>query len=1342
MKSYRNVKDISQCWLLILMFSFVLQTAQAVVNVSGTVNVSSLQDNAELKLTGATTLNIDVDKTIKSIYGDYDLTIQGSKTLTLYNELSACIWIDNASVVIKSGTIKISTWHKSIHADKDITIDGGTIDAKGGFGVLESEKGSVSISNAKVNAENRYEGNVIHVGAGNVTINNSTVGLTSNTKTGYGCCIYTETGSIIVNGDITAQSNLSATFYTKKGDININGGKTIIKPTVHTGIVGNGSVYISNATVETTGGFGGIKAIGGFLHISNSEVTAKATYNDYGISASKSISIENSTVSAIGKNYAGLYSENGNITIKGGKTDANGKRAIYAKTGNISLSGDVRVYTEDIIGAVCAEQGNLTISDGTINAVSPTIPLWAHGDVTISDGTITSVGLVGGIVSYSGSVYIKGGNVTAESQGTNCGEEGIWAKQDLIISGGTVTAKSKRSYGLSSENGSITLRGGVITAQGKNKAVYANNGTVSVVSPLAVVNPKHGKVSTNKIVNADDTDAAFAIIDIPIIEGTVKLNSKSPVCGDVLMRGIEGEAINIADTDIITEWQQSNDGETEWTTISTGLTYAVKETDVDKYVRVKITANGYEGYLTSSAVKVVKKQSTVTPEGPVLTVNKNNQIVVSNAKAEQEYIITTKKVQDLSALDWRGSKTVSADGELNMGGTNSKVNYVYTRVKETVATYAGTSIVMAEQYLGSAATMQRVKLTLSQYRLNRWVTMAPDGNVYYGKAGNVIRVTASSIPADATDFESNGGIIGSDWEISGGMYQGEVYYGHLGEAAKFYSDYSCTKELEADKYYKVAYLKPNLQIYDLWVAVGALGVFDYFFLNAADSNGEYWLTSAYTYDVVLGKGETQTDIPMMIYPETAPTSGLMVTCDQDGAPEATIDTQNNTVTIDATNAKGGNYTFTYRKNSIVVGHTWVTVTTVDADEISVLPSEITLDRGAEMTLVAQTFPSNSDSEVTWISSDTSMATVDADGKVTIAADAQRGSTVIITATANGHEAACTITVPKLMPELSFSDEYTDEIVIGETFTEPALNNPNSLTVEYTSSNTDVATVNSTTGAVTIVGAGYTTITATFAGSADYESGTAIYSLSVLDNAVVLADNNDNATTLNTYNGKVVNVTLQGRTFYKDGKWNTLTLPFDVSSLTGTPLEGATIMEMNTTKKNGFDAASGTLYLAFMSTTQIEAGKPYLVKWESGADIVEPVFSNVTISSTTPTATVSATDGLETVKMVGNYEPVDVKADDQSIMFMGNDNSLYYTTEDRTLRCFRAHFEIPSQKNALAPAHSFVIDFDGEVLTNIDGIRTDNAKTVEGWYSLDGRRLDRRPTQKGIYIHDGSKVIIK
>ncbi len=73
-----------------------------------------------------------------------------------------------------------------------------------------------------------------------------------------------------------------------------------------------------------------------------------------------------------------------------------------------------------------------------------------------------------------------------------------------------------------------------------------------------------------------------------------------------------------------------------------------------------------------------------------------------------------------------------------------------------------------------------------------------------------------------------------------------------------------------------------------------------------------------------------------------------------------------------------------------------------------------------------------------------------------------------------------------------------EANIGESFTAPTLTNPNNLTVTYASSTETVATVNEASGAVTIVGCGTTTITASFAGDDTYKAGEASYTLTVVD----------------------------------------------------------------------------------------------------------------------------------------------------------------------------------------------------------------------------------------------------
>ena len=200
--------------------------------------------------------------------------------------------------------------------------------------------------------------------------------------------------------------------------------------------------------------------------------------------------------------------------------------------------------------------------------------------------------------------------------------------------------------------------------------------------------------------------------------------------------------------------------------------------------------------------------------------------------------------------------------------------------------------------------------------------------------------------------------------------------------------------------------------------------------------------------------------------------------------------------------------------------------------------------------------------------------------------------------------------------------------------------------------------------------------------------------------ISLADNANNEETLYMYAGKKAHsVTLADRTLFKDGKWNTLCLPFSLSAeqiAANGYFAGATLKTLDADAKNGFDTTDGTLYLSFKDATEIEAGVPYLVKWTSGEPITDPVFEGVTVSSTAAQAVESTTAGLESIQMVGCYSPVSVTADDKSILFLGDANTLYYSTIDRQIRSCRAYFSVPYIKNnAGAKARAFALSFDGE-----------------------------------------------
>ena len=249
-------------------------------------------------------------------------------------------------------------------------------------------------------------------------------------------------------------------------------------------------------------------------------------------------------------------------------------------------------------------------------------------------------------------------------------------------------------------------------------------------------------------------------------------------------------------------------------------------------------------------------------------------------------------------------------------------------------------------------------------------------------------------------------------------------------------------------------------------------------------------------------------------------------------------------------------------------------------------------------------------------------------------------------------------------------------------------------------------------------------------------------------SLTLNENTSNSTAIQNADGQMSEVTLSGRTLYKDGKWNTLCLPFNFSAeqiAAHKDFAGAKLMELNTDGKNGFDATDGTLYLAFKEATAINAGVPYLVKWDAaGADFTSPVFFGVTINATATTTVSDHDDELAEVQMKGCYSPVSVVADDKSILFMGGDNTLYYSAENRSIRSCRAYFSVPYiNQTPGAKARAFVLNFDDEEATGILEISADSKeKKDDAWYSLAGVRLSGKPTQRGMYINKGNKVIIK
>ena len=225
-----------------------------------------------------------------------------------------------------------------------------------------------------------------------------------------------------------------------------------------------------------------------------------------------------------------------------------------------------------------------------------------------------------------------------------------------------------------------------------------------------------------------------------------------------------------------------------------------------------------------------------------------------------------------------------------------------------------------------------------------------------------------------------------------------------------------------------------------------------------------------------------------------------------------------------------------------------------------------------------------------------------------------------------------------------------------------------------------------------------------------------------------------------------NVTLTGRTLYKDGDWNTLCLPFDVTDFTNTPLEEATVMELKVLESSL--SSVGVLTLNFTNALSIEAGKPYIVKWASGDNIVNPVFNGVNIINTAPThVEFSIEESSDKCEYVGSYAPLEITdANRNSIVLLAAGNKLGYAKTDRTiangkaLGAFRAYFIIP-ENNGSQNAREFELNFgDEEIITGIIEVNTNTTNKSEGAFNLQGRRIVN--PKKGLYIVNGKKIIIK
>ena len=178
---------------------------------------------------------------------------------------------------------------------------------------------------------------------------------------------------------------------------------------------------------------------------------------------------------------------------------------------------------------------------------------------------------------------------------------------------------------------------------------------------------------------------------------------------------------------------------------------------------------------------------------------------------------------------------------------------------------------------------------------------------------------------------------------------------------------------------------------------------------------------------------------------------------------------------------------------------------------------ITLDEGVSQTLRATINPSDTtdDTTLTWLSSNTNVATVDQEGNVT---GVKEGVATITVTTVNGRRAECKITVNKPSENIPIESVSLDKTTLTleeqEAETLVATINPSDTTDDTTltwkSSNPEVATVDNN-GKVTAVKEGSATITVTTVNGKEATCTVTVLNATALEDAIDRAETIDGST---------------------------------------------------------------------------------------------------------------------------------------------------------------------------------------------------------------------------------------
>ena len=180
-----------------------------------------------------------------------------------------------------------------------------------------------------------------------------------------------------------------------------------------------------------------------------------------------------------------------------------------------------------------------------------------------------------------------------------------------------------------------------------------------------------------------------------------------------------------------------------------------------------------------------------------------------------------------------------------------------------------------------------------------------------------------------------------------------------------------------------------------------------------------------------------------------------------------------------------------------------------------------------------------------------------------------------------------------------------------------------------------------------------------------------------------------------------------RDLYKDGFFNTICLPFSLTEteLDASPLAGCQLYSLTDASYDGYK-----LDLTIAEESTIEAGMPYLIKWNYGSNITSMTFNDVTV-----TASTGSTVEKGSVRFVGTIGRSTLPHGDDDYLFLGANDNLYYSdnSDGTSMKGFRAYFIVDSDASGNVPRHAPArLVIAPKMPTAVENVQGDNVQSTK------------------------------